>query len=102
MRNDGHHGGRCAVIDDSPRLVGFNQTIVDVYISARDSADQINTEDKVHKIIRPTEIEAIIRMMNVPLEYAARILSGVKILQDLANRMRPRKAPKQRSRRGVR
>lgn len=80
---------RCPVEDDAPALLACNDLAVSTYYECRQTAQQIEARDKNYHFLRLTEIEATMRMNDVPLEEQPDLLRKVKLLEEIANQTRP-------------
>lgn len=89
MRDMPAYCGRCPVADDSPEILACNELAVSIYNECRQTAQQIEARDKNYHFLRLTEIEATMRMNDVPQEERPGLLQKIKLLEEIANQMRP-------------
>lgn len=89
-------GNICPVIVAQKKLFPENKKIVDVYYQAQGSSSQVDGKDKTYSYLKPTEIESLMRIHNIPKAECDEVLTRLFILQDIANDRRlRRKKPKQ-------
>ena len=88
------NNGKCPVCDEAPSLLVTNQLPVAIYHQALPSATQVADDGKTHFFIRPSDIEALMRVHDVPVGDRVECFERVLILQAEGNRLRPRRRAK--------
>ena len=83
------YGGRCPVMDDSPRLSQANQQVASIWEHAQRAANQVQGKDKVQIYSRPETVEALLRLNNVPQDKWADYMRLIAMMDDQANNLRP-------------
>ena len=89
---EGYHG-RCPVADDGVEIDESNETPIMLFRVGELTGKQVETSKKVFIYIQPSEIEALLRVYDVPREDWGEVMARVLLLQDISNEMRPPKAP---------
>jgi hypothetical protein len=95
MRDD-EDDGLCPVADKAPALFPQNELTVTIFNRSQGSSQQIEAEKKTVIYIRPTEVETLMRVYEVPTEDRARIMDGVFLLEGIANQIRPNRKKKKK------
>lgn len=80
--------GLCLVADLAPVLLSSNQLAVQIYHESQGSANQITGDDKTRLYVKPTEVEALMRVHGITEDSRPGLLTKVFLLQDIANRTR--------------
>lgn len=90
--------GICPIRDGAPVLFASNEKAVQIFSQARQSAEQITTEDaagyKTHFMVKPTEISALMDMHQVPSGDRIELMNHVLVLQAEANKREPHRSKK--------
>ena len=98
---DSSEDGLCPVLDKGVKLFPENELTVSLFNEVQGSGIQIEGKDKNYIYIRPTEVEALLRIRRVPIEEWGSVMTGIFSLQDMSNhlRLRKKKVKKKSSRR---
>ncbi len=80
--------GECPVLDLSPVLARSNRVVAAIWEQAQRSANQVTGKDKVYIYCRPADVEALLRVYQVPPEEWAICMRKVTDLDDVANGLR--------------
>ncbi len=94
FRDLGGYGGRCPIVDDAPALWPENETALTIYEQAKSSAETVSQSIgsrsvKTLVFVRPTEVEALMRMYGVEEDERPTILARVLTIQAVDNERRP-------------
>ncbi len=88
---DAEEDGLCPVRDKSPVLLQQNELALSIFRQSEGSGRDVHAKSRVHRYLRPVEIEAVMRMRMIPEEDREELFHRVLILQEETNRMRPMK-----------
>ena len=93
---DSSEDGECPVLDKGVKLFPENELVVSLFNECQGSGVQIEGKDKHYIYIKPTEVESLLRMRNVPFEEWNDMMTGIFTLQDISNHLRLRKKKKKK------
>ena len=89
--------GECPVFDKGVKLFPENELVINLFNEVQGSAVQVEGKDKTFIYIKPTEVEALLKIRGIPIEDWDQIMFGIFSVQDMSNYLRPKKKKKSKS-----
>ena len=86
---DTNEDGICDYADKHPILDEDNSLSVDIFYQASGTAETISGQNKDFKYVKPSEVESLMNMYEVPIDERQEMMVKVLTLQDIDNLYRP-------------